>query len=79
MELEGEMFLLLGKSPHQYTSYFFWETTSPIYFLFFLGNYLTNIQLQEYPVPAAARASQKPSHGNISGTKRDIIDPLVSK
>ena len=27
----------------------------------------------------SARPSQQPSHGNISGTKRGIIDPLVSK
>ena len=46
---------------------------------------LKNIEIQplEYPIPAAAAAapaaSQKPSHGDISGTKRDIIDPLVSK
>ena len=32
----------------------------------------------EYPIPAAA-VSQKPPHGDISGTKRGIIDPLVSK
>ena len=42
------------------------------------------IQLLEYPnptapAPAPARPSQKPSHGDISGTKRGIIDPLVSK
>ena len=38
------------------------------------------IKLQEYPIPAAATApSQKPSHGNISVTKRGIIDALVSK
>ena len=36
------------------------------------------IQLIEYPIPAAA-ASQKASHADISGTKRGIIDPLVSK
>ena len=37
--------------------------------------------LLEYPIPAAllVRPSQKASHGNISGTKRGIIDPLVSK
>ena len=31
------------------------------------------------PSVRAARPSQKPSHGNISGTKCGIIDPLVSK
>ena len=38
-----------------------------------------NIQLLEYPIPTAARPSQKPSHGDILGTKRGIIDPLLSK
>ena len=34
------------------------------------------VQLLEYPIPL--RPSQKPSqHGNISGTKSGIIDPLV--
>ena len=41
------------------------------------------IQLLESPIPTApaapARPSQKASSGNISGTKRGIIDPLVSK
>ena len=38
------------------------------------------INLLEYPSPAPPTTpSQKSSHGNISGTKRDIIDPLVSK
>ena len=34
------------------------------------------IQLLEYPIPRAPppAASQKPSHGNILGTKRGIID-----
>ena len=39
-------------------------------------------KLLEYPIPTAPTApapSQKPSHGNISVTKRGIIDPLVSK
>ena len=31
------------------------------------------------PIPALLSSSQKPSHGNISVTKRGIIDPLVSK
>ena len=34
------------------------------------------IQLPESPIPTL---SQKASSGNISGTKRGIIDPLVSK
>ena len=39
------------------------------------------INLLEYPSPAttAPCPSQKPSHGDISGTKRGIIDPLVTK
>ena len=38
------------------------------------------IQLLEYPIPPhPPRPSQKPSHGDISGTKSGIIDPLVSK
>ena len=40
------------------------------------------INLLEYPIHATAattRPSQKPSHGNISGTKRGNIDLLVSK
>ena len=40
------------------------------------------IQLLEYPIPAppaAARPSQKASHGDISETKRGVIDLLVSK
>ena len=40
------------------------------------------IQLLESPIPAAPAApapSQKASSGDISGTKRGIIDPLVSK
>ena len=39
------------------------------------------IQLLESPIPTAApvRPSQKASSGDISGTKRGIIDPLVSK
>ena len=43
---------------------------------------LIRIQLLECPIsPAAARpcTSQKPSQANISGTKRGITDPLVSK
>ena len=43
---------------------------------------LTDINLLEYPIPAPTAAnttlSQKPSHGDISGTKCGIIDPLVS-
>ena len=43
-----------------------------------------NIKLLESPIPApppppAAAPSQKASSGDISGTKRDTIDPLVSK
>ena len=41
-----------------------------------------HIQLLESPIPApapAAAPSQKASSGDISGTKRGIIDPLVSK
>ena len=38
------------------------------------------IQLLEYPIPPALLLpSQKNAHGHISGTKRGIIDPLVSK
>ena len=40
------------------------------------------IQLLESPIHATASTatlSQKASSGNISGTKRGIIDPLVSK
>ena len=49
------------------------------FFLYNIFN-MDNIQLLEYPIhPAAPRPSQKASHGNISGTKRSIIDPLVSK
>ena len=44
---------------------------------------LTDINLLEYPIPAPTAVnttlSQKPSHGDISGTKCGIIDPLVSK
>ena len=41
-------------------------------------------QLLESPIPATTPAtttttSQKASSGDISGTKRNIIDPLVSK
>ena len=32
-----------------------------------------------YQIPAAARPSQKASNGDISGTKRGIIAPRVSK
>ena len=39
-----------------------------------------SIQLLESPIPATTPAtSQKASSGDISGTKRVIIDPLVSK
>ena len=39
-----------------------------------------HIQLLESPIPPApARPSQKASSGDISGTKRGIIDPPVSK
>ena len=45
-----------------------------------------HIQLLESPIPApapapapAAAPSQKASSGDISGTKRGSIDPLVSK
>ena len=41
-----------------------------------------HIQLLESPIPAAPAApapSQKASSGDISGTKRGSIDPLVSK
>ena len=37
------------------------------------------IQLLEYPIPARAAASQKPTPGDISGTRKAIIDTLVSK
>ena len=41
------------------------------------------IKLLEYPIPtpptATAPSVTKPSHGDISVTKRGIIDPLVSK
>ena len=38
------------------------------------------IQLLESPIPTTpATLSQKASSGNISGTKRGIMDPLVSK
>ena len=40
------------------------------------------IKLLESPIPAAAPPpppSQKASSGDISGTKRGTIDPLVSK
>ena len=40
------------------------------------------IQLLESPIPTttpATTTSQKASSGDISGTKRGIIDPLVSK
>ena len=40
----------------------------------------TYINLLEYPILTTASVcpSQKPSHGDISGTKLGIIDPLVS-
>ena len=44
-----------------------------------------DIQLLESPIPTTTPAttttttSQKASSGDISGTKRGIIDPLVSK
>ena len=41
-----------------------------------------HINLLEYPIPTAATATRpttKPSHGDILGTKRVIIDPLASK
>ena len=38
------------------------------------------IQVLESPIPTTPTTlSQKASSGDISGTKRDIIDPLVSK
>ena len=37
------------------------------------------IQLLESPIPTPATTSQKVSSGDISGTKRGIIDPLASK
>ena len=37
------------------------------------------INLLEYPSPAPTTPSQKPSHGDIYGTKHGIIDLLVSK
>ena len=40
---------------------------------------LVSIQLLEYPIPPSSSSSQKPTPGDISGTKRAIIDPLVSK
>ena len=52
--------------------------------LFNLLHNSINIQLLESPIPPAAapapaRPSQKAPSGDISGTKRGIIDPLVSK
>ena len=49
--------------------------------LFNLLHNSINIQLLESPIPPAAapapaRPSQKVSSGDISGTKRSIIDPL---
>ena len=40
-----------------------------------------NILVLEYPIPAATAPAprKKTSNGNISVTKRGIIDPLVSK
>ena len=37
----------------------------------------TLIQLQEYPIPAAACASQKPLHGNISGNQGWVFHYLM--
>ena len=49
----------------------------------FLTMYFVQQDLStQYPIPAATatpRPSQKPSHGDISRTKRGIIAPLVSK
>ena len=39
----------------------------------------STIQILESPIPAPAAVSQKASSGDISGTKRGSIDPLVSK
>ena len=45
------------------------------------GQIQVPIQLLESPIPtpATTTTSQKASSGDISGTKRGIIDPLVSK
>ena len=57
------------------------------------GHYwLGQVEIKKWPEPlmvyhptnripnsCTAAASQKASHGDISGTKRGIIDPLVSK
>ena len=40
---------------------------------------VNDIQFLESPIPATTPASQKASSGDILGTKRGIIDPLVSK
>ena len=46
----------------------------------FLFLFLWEIQQPEYPLPLlCCIAAQKPSNGNISGTKSGIIDPLMSK
>ena len=39
---------------------------------------LLHIQLLESPIPTPTTMSQKASSGDISGTKRGSIDPLVS-
>ena len=44
-----------------------------------MQTYQPTILEYSIPAPTAATPSQKPSHGDISGTKRGIIDPLVSK
>ena len=45
-----------------------------------IKNKLPGIQLLESPIPTTPpRPSQKASSGDISGTKRGIIDPLLSK
>ena len=46
-----------------------------------ISHNMSLIQLLESPIPATtpATTSQKASIDDISGNKRDIIDPLVSK
>ena len=65
-----------------------WQKPGPIPLLEFCNPfpYLApqgaTIQLLESPIPttpATTTTSQKASSGDISGTKRGIIDPLVSK
>ena len=59
----------------------FIKADSSFFFVILVLCFNIQINLLEYPSPAttAPCPSQKPSHGDISGTKRGIIDPLVSK